>query len=120
MEQIRRFHPPALPIKKKDSRSKDYGERYGDKGWEVESLRPTTFQRLVEEELRKHVPSEYLARAGTKERVTNIARPIVRRLQRGIEQEVIRLMETGISPDEIVSRLTAEYNLRLEVTEFER
>jgi len=110
-EQIKRFRPPALPIKKRDSRSKDYRIRYGDKGWEVESLRPTTLLRLVEEELRKYVPSEYLAKA--KEQAVSVSKPLVRRLTREIYSEVLRLMQAGENEEDIVRRLALRYDIQL-------
>jgi len=111
MEQIRRFRPPGLLIKMKDSRSKSYRRRYGNKGWELESLRPTTLLRLIEEELRRHVPTEFLRKADTTEQARKIATPIVRRLRQGIERQVLRLMEGGMPKDEILKRLSSEYRL---------
>lgn len=112
-EQVKKYRPPSLSVNMKDSRAGEYVKNYGKKCWELEALRPRTFLRIVEEDLRKHVPSEYLAKAEAKQRAVNISKPLVRRLAREIHGETLRLLEAGLSPDEIMSRLTAEYNLQL-------
>ena len=115
--QIRRYEPPSIPVNRRDSRAREYIKSHGKRCWEVEALRPRTLLRVVEEELRNHVPSEYLAEADTKERVERIARPVIRRLTRGIEREALRLMETGLEERDIVRQLASKYDLNLEEPE---
>jgi len=115
--QIKKYKPPSIPVNRRDSRAKEYIKNHGKRCWEVEALRPRTLLRVVEEELRKHVPTEYLAEADAKERVERIARPVIRRLTRGIEREALRLMERGLEEEDIVKQLASKYDLNLEEPE---
>ena len=112
LEQVKRFRPPSRPVNRKDSRSKDYIAKYGDRCWEVEALRPRTLLRLVEKKLRESVPPEHLVEAEARERAAKIARPVTERLRRRIEKEVFRLLETGISKEEIFAHIASKYGVR--------
>jgi len=109
MEQIRRFKPPSRPVNMKDSRAQAYVERYGDRVWDVEALRPRTLYRLIELGLREAVPPEFLAKAETREKASRIARPVTERLRKTIEREVSRLLEAGVPEEEILTRISGEY-----------
>jgi hypothetical protein len=109
MEQIRRFKPPSRPVNMKDSRAKAYIEKYGDRVWDVEAIRPRTLYRLIELGLREAVPPEFLAQAETRERASHLARPVTERLRRTIERRVSSLLEAGVPEEEILSRISAEY-----------
>jgi len=113
MEQIKRFRPPSRPVNVKDSRAKEYIEKYGDRCWEVESIRPRTLYRLIEKGLRENVPKEFLEAAEARERAVRVARPITERLRKLIEREALRLLEEGVSTEEIVKRLSAKYGVRI-------
>lgn len=47
-EQIKAYGPPPNPVKETDSRHIGYAERYGDESWELDSLRPSVIDGLVE------------------------------------------------------------------------
>jgi len=113
LEQVKRFRPPSRPVNRKDSRAKDYVAKFGDRCWEVEALRPRTLFRLVEKKLRENVPPEHLVEAEARERVAKIARPVTEKLRRTIEKEVFRLLETGISEEQIRAQLASEYGVRI-------
>jgi hypothetical protein len=51
MEQIDHYGLKELgqEVKPKDSRSKDYIARFGDKGWELDTIEPSELQRIVPE-----------------------------------------------------------------------
>lgn len=112
-EQIKKYRPPSIPVNRKDSRAKHYIAKYGNRCWEIESLRPRTFLKVVEEELRKHVPREYIAEAEARERAARIARPVTERLRKMIEREVFRLLEEGKTEGQILSQIASKYGLRL-------
>ena len=76
MEQIKRFKPPSRPVNMKDTRAKEYIEKYGERCWEVEALRPRTLYRLIEKGLKENVPSEFLAEAEAREKAARLARPV--------------------------------------------
>jgi hypothetical protein len=112
-EQVKRFRPPSVPVNRRDSRARDYIAKYGDRCWEVESVRPRTLYRLVEEKLRENVPSEYLAEAEARERAAKVARPVAERMRRMMEREVYRLIEEGMSEEKIRRQLALKYGPRL-------
>ena len=93
MEQIKRLRPPSRPVNVKDSRAKEYIEKYGDRCWEVESIRPRTLYRLIEKGLRENVPKEFLEAAEARERAVRVARPITERLRKLIEREALRYLK---------------------------
>ena len=112
MEQIKRFKPPSRPVNMKDSRAKEYVEKYGDRCWDVEAIRPRTLHRLIENGLKQAVPPEFLAEAEARERAAKIARPVTERMRRMIEREVYRLLEEGKSEEEILRQLAPKYGFR--------
>jgi len=114
LEQIKRYRPPSLPVNRRDSRAKDYMKKYGDRCWELEALRPRTLLKTVREKLEEYVSHEYLVEADTRERAAEVARPIIQRLVRGIEEEVLNLMAAGEKEENIVAMLRSKYNLQPE------
>ena len=66
----------------------------------------------MEEKLRENVPREYLVEAEGRERAARMARPVVERLRRIIEAEALRLLNEGISEEEILRQLASKYGLR--------
>jgi len=111
MEQIIRFKPPSRPVNMKDSRAPAFVEKYGDRIWDIESIRPRTLYRLIELGLREAVPPEFLAKAQTREKASRIARPVTERLRKTIETEVSRLLEAGVSEEEILTRISGKYTV---------
>jgi len=115
-EQIKRFKPPSLSVNMRDSRAKDYVSIYGDRCWELEALRPRTLFRLIEVKLRENVPAEFLVEAEARERAAKVARPVTERMRRVVEKEVRRLLEAGVSEEQILSDLASKYGLHLRKT----
>ncbi len=111
MEQIRRFKPPSRQVNMKDSRAQAYVEKYGDRVWDVEAIRPRTLYRLIELCLREAVPPEFLAEAETREKASRIARPVTERLRKTIERRVSSLLEAGVPEEEILTRISGEYTV---------
>lgn len=95
----------------KDSRAKAYVEKYGDRVYDVEAIRPRTLYRLIELGLREAVPPEFLVKAETREKASRIARPVTERLRKTIETEVSRLLESGVSEEEILRRISGKYTV---------
>jgi hypothetical protein len=119
MEQIKRFKPPSRPVNLKDSRAKEYIEKYGDRCWEVEALRPRTLYRLIEKGLKENVPPEFLAEAEARERAARIARPVTERLRKTIEREVFSLLEEGVPEEEVLARISEKYKVKLRGSKIE-
>jgi len=113
MEQIKRFRPPSRPVNVKDSRAKKYVEKYGDRCWEVEAIRPRTLLKLIKKGLRGNVPPEFLVEAEARERAARLARPVTERLRKTIEREVLRLMEASRPEEEILAQLATKYGVRV-------
>ncbi len=113
LEQIKRLRPPSRPVNTKDSRAKEYIEKYGDRCWDVEAIRPRTLRRLIEKGLKEAVPPEHLAKAETKEKATKIAKPLTERLKKKIERTVLKLLEAGIPEEEILPRISGKYGIKL-------
>jgi len=113
IDQIRRFKPPSRPVNLKDSRAKEYIEKYGDRCWEVEAIRPRTLLRLIETGLKEDVPPEYLAEAEARERAALLARPVTERLRQAIEAEVLELLAVGVPEEEVLKRLSEKYGVRI-------
>jgi len=113
LDQVKRFRPPPRSVSMRDSRAKDYIARYGDRCWEFEALRPRTALRLVETELRKAVPPEFLKMAEAREKAAVVARPITERLRKMIEREASKMLATGIPEGEILRLLSEKYKVRI-------
>jgi hypothetical protein len=109
-EQIKRYNPPSLPVNMKDSRAEDYIDKYGDRCWEVEALSPETLLELTEEDLRRNVPNEYLLEAESKDQASNIAKPIIERLRKTIERQILKLLQRNLSKKEILEQLQTKYS----------
>jgi len=112
MEQIKRLRPPSRPVNLKDSRAKDYIEKYGSRCWEVEAIRPRTLYRLIQKRLEESVPPEFLAEAEARERASRLARPVTERIRKLIEKEVYRLLEAGIPEEEVLAEIASKYDVR--------
>jgi len=119
MKQIKRFKPPSRPVNMKDSRAKEYIEKYGDRCWEVEAIRPRTLYRLIEKGLKENVPPEFLAEAEARERAARIARPVTERLRKMIETEVFRLLEEGVPEEEVLARISEKYGIKFRGSKIE-
>jgi len=113
MEQIKKFRPPSRPVNVKDSRAKEYIEKYGDRCWEVEAIRPRTLFKLIEKGLRENVPPEFLVEAEAREEAARLARPVTERLRKTIEGEVLRLLEAGVPEEEVLARISEKYGVKL-------
>lgn len=48
-EQIEAYQLPPMPTKATDNRQPAYVQRYGDRAWELDALRPDVFQAIVRE-----------------------------------------------------------------------
>lgn len=107
--QIRRLRPPSRPVNLKDSRAKDYIEKYGDRCWEIEAIRPRTLYKLIEEGFRKVIPPEFLVEAAERERAAKVVRRLTERLRREIEREALRLLREGVSEKEIRKHIAEKY-----------
>jgi len=113
MEQIKRFRPPSRPVNIKDSRAKEYIEKYGDRCWEVEAIRPRTLLKLIEKGLRGNVPPEFLVQAEARERAARLARPVTEKLRKTIEREVLRLLEEDVPEEDVLKRISEKYGVKL-------
>jgi hypothetical protein len=54
-EQVQKYNPPENPTKLKDTRAKDYVEKYGSKCWEVDAIKPEVLQQLIEISILEHL-----------------------------------------------------------------
>jgi len=111
LQQAKRYKLPALVVNKRDSRAKDYISKYGNQCWEVEALRPRTFLRLVDEQLRQNVPPQYLLEAEKRERATRVVKPLTERLRKIIEQEAFQMLQQGKSEKEIAALIVPKYDV---------
>jgi len=113
MEQVKRFKPPSRPVNLKDTRAKEYIQKYGDRCWEVEAIRPRTLYHLIEAGLKQAVPPEYLAVAEAKEKAARLARPITERLAKAVEEEVFHMLAEGVAEEEILWKISQKYGIKL-------
>lgn len=60
---------PPNPAKVTDSRAAAYRKRHGDSSWEVDSLDPATFRRLIDSEMRRLIDMERMDRVIAQEKV---------------------------------------------------
>jgi hypothetical protein len=109
MPQISRLKPPSRPVNRKDSRVRKYIEKYGNRCWEVEAIRPRTLYRLIEQRLKEAVPPEFLSEAEAREKAAKLARPVTERLRKMIEREAFRLLEAGIPPEEALTWIAEKF-----------
>lgn len=111
MPQISRLKPPSRPVNRKDSRVKEYIEKYGSRCWEVEAIRPRTLYRLIEQRLKDAVPSEFLVEARSREKAAKLAKPIAESLRKKIETETFRLLEAGVPQKEALAWISEKYSI---------
>ncbi len=109
LEQIKKYHLPSIRVKRKDSRARNYMERFGDNGWEVEALHPKALLRIVEQKLVENIPREFLKELRIREKVEKVTRPLEEKLIERIRGEAVKLKKKGISDEEIIRRLAEEF-----------
>jgi hypothetical protein len=105
-EQARRFRLPPIRVNRRDSRASRYIVKNGDKAWELESLKPGTFDEILERALKDNVPKEFLRKARNREKAIKIAQPIVAKFSTRIEREIIRMLKAKKSRGEIRKVIT--------------
>lgn len=49
MEQVEEYGPPPNPAKETDSRSKEYVAKFGPHSWELDALKPSVLEKLIED-----------------------------------------------------------------------
>jgi 3'-phosphoadenosine 5'-phosphosulfate sulfotransferase len=113
LEQTRKYRLPSLPVNMKDSRADEYVAKYGSRSWEIESLRPRTFLRIVEKHFRENVPEDFLAEASTRDTAAKMAAPLVNRFKARLEQDALRMLKTGKQAPEILAGLQARYGIKM-------
>lgn len=104
--QIRRYKLPHRLAKSRDRRTPKYVQRFGNQTWELESLDPKVLRLIVGRELRKLIPPERLRELEVAERATGITTEFLRPIRASMERIVQRLLERGVSREEIMRRLT--------------
>lgn len=109
--QIRKYGLPSRPVNMRDSRADAYVAKYGPRAWEVEALRPRTFWRLVEAQLRMNVPHEFLVEADFREKASAIAKPAVDQFRASLEQQIVGWLKHGKSRREILLALASKTGL---------
>lgn len=112
-EQIKRLRPPSRPVNLKDSRAKDYIEKYGDRSWEIEAIRPRTLHRLIEAGFRRVIPTEFLIEAAERELAARVVRRITERIRREIEREALVLLRRGVPEEEVRKHIAEKYGVKL-------
>lgn len=104
--QIKRYKLPHRLAKSRDRRTPKYIRRFRtNQTWELESLDPKVLRRIVERELRKLIPPERLREVEVAERAVGIAVEFLKPTREAIERVVRRLLERGVSREEIMRRL---------------
>ena len=111
MSQIKRYHLPSIRVKRSDSRSAKYLQKYGDRAWESEALSPRVLLRIVEQKLRENIPKEFLAEVEFREKAERITKPVERRVIERMRVEASELVRGGISSEEILERLSRRYEI---------
>ena len=107
--QIKRLRPPSRPVNLKDTRAKAYTKKFGDRKWDIESVRPRTLYKLIEAGFRKAVPHEFLVEAEARERAAKLVRRVTERLRKEIEKEALKLLKEGVPEKEIRKRIAEKY-----------
>lgn len=54
-DQVHRYRPPPNPAKMTDSRATGYVEKFGDKSWELDALRPDVIDTLISNEIESYI-----------------------------------------------------------------
>lgn len=65
MDQIERYGLKELgqDVKSKDTRSKDYIARFGNKGWELDAIEPSELQKIVVDAVKEYIDQPRWSRA---------------------------------------------------------
>lgn len=105
-EQVQRIRPPSRPVNMKDSRAKDYIEKYGNRCWEFEALAPRTAKKIVDAGFKKYLPNDFLEAAKRMELAVKAIRPVTEKYRRLLEREAFALANLGYSPENIRRELT--------------
>lgn len=58
MKQIRKYSPPENPAKITDPRAKGYIERFGNKSWELDALKPQVLAKLCTDGIEEEIDTE--------------------------------------------------------------
>lgn len=58
MEQIQQYNPPPNPAKMSDSRAQAYVAEHGDESWELDALPPNVLDKLLRDNLNRHIDME--------------------------------------------------------------
>jgi hypothetical protein len=109
LSQIKRLRPPSRPVSLKDTRAKAYIEKFGDRRWDVESIRPRTLYKLIEEGFRKIVPPEFLVEAEEREKAARVVRRVSEKMRKAMEREALQMLREGISEEEIRKIIAKKY-----------
>lgn len=54
-DQVEEHEPPPNPTKMTDSRAGEYVAHWGDESWELDALEPALLDRLITEEIERHL-----------------------------------------------------------------
>ncbi|MBI4439012.1 hypothetical protein HY640_03725 [Candidatus Woesearchaeota archaeon] len=108
-EQATKLKLIPMPANRRDSRWKKFVQKHGNKVWEVESLRPRTFRKLLEQALREAVPTSFLEEMELRTRASKFVRPYIARLGRKMGADVRGWIKQGLSEEEIRRRLLDRY-----------
>ncbi len=108
-EQIRRLKLQSIPVNRKDSRSKAYIPKYGRRVWEIESIRPRTLLRIIDEKLRMYVPEQFLEKTASREKASRLVQPIISSLAKRIMKDALSMKRHGLSDQEILRRISEKY-----------
>ncbi|MAH51186.1 hypothetical protein CMI37_35540 [Candidatus Pacearchaeota archaeon] len=58
MGQIQKYNPPPNPAKISDPRAVWYIEKFGDKSWEVDALKPNVMMKLIDDKIKEYIDME--------------------------------------------------------------
>jgi hypothetical protein len=105
LEQVRQFDLPPRPAKPKDRRTPKFIERHGPNTFEIEAMDPRILRQITERAIRRLVPSELIREIRLREKASRIATELLRPIRERVEEVALRLLEQGLSLDEIRSRL---------------
>lgn len=55
MDQVTLYNPPSNPAKVDDSRAKDYIKKFGKESWELDALKPSIIEKLIDDKIRDYI-----------------------------------------------------------------
>lgn len=113
LEQAERYRLRPIPVNRKDSRAEAYMKKFGDRGWEVEALRPRTFQKIVEQKLQMTVPEAYLREMAERELAEIVVKPVIEELKQRVVEETTQLLREGKPKENILKQLAAKFGIHL-------